>query len=298
MSRPVLHFEEVCEENIRKFAEKYPDVRDLLSDFSGAEDDAFFFTVACGCLVVRVFSYGRVSFLFPLELAGDADVFTAVEEVRRYATLEEVPLVFLDVPPERLGDLLCGFRHADVDAETPDASSYRVRIKTECELLDEFPEIAFGTVLLDALTDADAGSYGRLCRDETVNRLFGYDYREDYPDATDVTFLTLAREEFSHGSALVFAVREKTGGEFLGEATLYAFDGRGGAFFAVRLLPEWQRRGFAADAVSAMAEFAASLGMHELTGECRAENLPSVALFSKFGTPEEEGDLCRVKIAL
>ena len=235
---------------------------------------------AFGCLLVRICDGGEYLFSYPYPLTESADESGAVEEVALYALREGLPLVFVDVPRESLPILLVGFRHADVDAEDEHAETYRVTIKSECSLIKKAPEVTFGEVMLREISDCDKEPYARICLDAENNKYWGYDFREDEPDADAEYFMNVAKNERAIGTAISFAVL--CGGAFVGEAALYAFDCRGGAEMAIRILPEYQGRGLSGDILMALCEICRRIGLVRLYAEVFSENKPSVSVCSKY----------------
>ena len=252
----------------------------LLSVKEALDEDAeLAYCILHGCLLARIREWGRYSFLYPFDLGG-GDERAAVLAISEYAVREELPLVISDIPAERLGDTIRGFRHIDVDAADPLSESYSVAVKTECMLADTIPKAAFGRVSLGELQNSDAESYARLWRDRATNEFFGYDYRDDLGEIDDdAYFISMAREEFLRGVAMNFAVRAE--GEFIGDAMLYAFDGRGMAHFALRLLPEARGLGYSHEVVGAIEEAARRLSLVGLFAECKRGNERSSALLSR-----------------
>ena len=240
-----------------------------------------------GCALVRVFDMGRYFFLFPFEISDGADVKSATLAMREYAMREEIPFVVRDVPTESLY-VFFGFRHMDIDAEDEECAAYRVRIKTECELMDEIPHIVGERVELRELLPEDVPLYARLCKDENVNKYWGYDYKEDVFSPGDEYFYENAASEFSRGVAFSVAVCE--GGKFIGECTLYAFDGMGAAEFSVRLLPECHGRGFGSEAVGLLCDAARAVGLLRLRAKVSDRNAPSLAMLEGFAEGVALGD--------
>ena len=243
------------------------------------EDVEYAVSVYESCLIVRIFDMGRYLFVYPCELSERADVAAALEAVSEYAMREEVPLVFVDTPGYALSEF-AGYRHMDVDADDYDSTVYIVRIKTECELVSEIPEVKQGRVELSALSEGDIPFYAELCRDKNVNKYWGYDYSEDIKNPTDEYFYESANADFARGVAMTMAVRAM--GKFVGEATIYAFDGKGGAEFAVRLLSEYQGRGLGTEAALAAMEAARKIGLVRLYAKIMKENSSSIAMFNKI----------------
>ena len=235
---------------------------------------------AFGCLIVRIYDAGEYLFSYPYPLTESADESGAVEEIAQYALREGLPLVFFDVPRDSLPVLLMGFRHADVDAEDESADSYRVTVKSECMLIKNAPEVTVGAVTLRELRYEDKDEYARICLDAENNKYWGYDFRDDEPDADAEFFMSTAQSERALGTAISFAVICE--GKFVGEAALYAFDCRGGAETAIRILPEYQGRGLSGDILTALFEVCREIGLIRLYAEVFAENKPSVAFCSKY----------------
>ena len=252
---------------------------EIIEGFELSYDIEYALTVSHGCLLVRIFDMGRYLFLYPFEIFPSASADFAVLAIAEYARRQEIPLVFSDVPSEALLSFV-GFRHIDIDAEDFDCASYRVTVKTECQLIDEIPEIVCGRVKLNAISDLDTERYARLCKNDAVNEYWGYNYADDVENPSDAYFLETARLDFSRGAALSLAIRESGREELIGEAIIYAFDGRGGAEFAVRLLPEEQGRGLGRASVNAVVELASSIGLIRLYARVKNENAPSHAMLS------------------
>lgn len=243
------------------------------------EDSEIAYCTACGCLLIRIRQWGRYSFLYPFKLQDAANEMLAISELERYAMREELPLVISDIPVEALGEVIIGYRHLDVDAMDSECQSYSIAVKTECMLAGQIPCVSFQRVTLCALAEEHTEAYAALWRDEETNALFGYSYREDFGEVDDEHFIATAREEFARGIAMNFAVTQD--GAFIGDAMLYNFDGRGGAHFALRLLPSARGRGLSHDVVLAIIEAAHELTLTHLYAECKTENAPSAALLNK-----------------
>ncbi len=264
-------------------------VREIVDNFTvcATEDIEYAFSVSSGCLLVRIFDTGRYIFAFPYEINEDADIKNAILEVSEYAMREEIPLVFTDVPLECF-ILFSGFRHMDIDAEDEIGETFRLKINSEAELLEEIPAAQWGRVKLTKLEEADIPLYAELSRDDSNNRFWGYDYKEDIEDPSDSYFYENAERDLLMGTAVTFAVR--VSGEFVGEASLYAFDRRGGAEFAIRLLKSKQGKGLGTDTVHALIDAARKIGLVSLKARIMNENLPSIAMLSGFADATRIGE--------
>lgn len=250
-----------------------------------------------GCLLFRVFD-GEYGFMYPLPLRPDADPTAAAAEICAYAVKEEIPLVYLDAEAEDLGGLLPMFRHANIDAADRENRFFTVRVMSEAALLDEIPYLSGdGAVELTPITEDDDPIYARLCKDKDTNRYWGYDYSKDEPNPTDAYFRETAEAEFCRGVAICLAVR--VNGSFAGEATLYAFDLRGGCECAVRLLPAFRHKGYATEALTMLRELASELGLAYLCATVYSENEASVRLTKKvLDEQSREGGIVKFKSKL
>ena len=263
----MILFYDLSENSAEAVLEKLPlpksDALEIIESYADADAEVAV-SGAFGCLIVRICDDGEYLFSYPYSLTESADESGAVEEVAQYAIREGLPLVFFDVPRDSLPVLLMGFRHADVDAEGECAETYRVTIKSECMLIKNAPKVTSGAVTLRELRYEDRENYARICLDTDNNKYWGYDFRDDEPDADAEFFINSAITERKIGMAISFAVISD--GEFVGEATLYAFDCRGGAEMAIRILFDICR----------------SIGLVRLYAEAFAENKPSVVFCSKY----------------
>ena len=247
---------------------------------SAEEDTELALTVAFGCALVRIFEYGEYIFLFPIELTDDADAARALDEVVTYAVAEDVPVKIADIPREALALLFdLGYRHIDIDATDPDGECFSAVIKSECALVTRVPEISDGTLTLNALTLNDEAAYARLSREETGLEFWGYDYRSDRPDAPDGYFIQTALEERAMGVALSLGAR--LDGELIGEVVFHAYDRKGGADFAFRLLPEYRGRGLGARLYELAVRAARAHGLVRLFGRVMKKNAACLSLIEK-----------------
>lgn len=253
-------------------------VEEIVGSMLGDDDFEYAFSAAYGCVLVRVFD-GIYSFPYPIAVADDANPALAAWEIRAYAVRQEIPLVYTDVPREEIGRLVTMFRHANIDSADSYSETYTVKIPSEASIMPEIPTLSLGDVSLSPLTPEDDAEYARLCRDENLNKYWGYDYREDNPNPEDSYFREEAEGEFYRGISMTFAVRYN--GRFVGEALLYGFDFMGGCDSAVRILPEYMKRGIATKALLRLKMLASDMGLSTFYATVEDENYASEALCDK-----------------
>ncbi|MBR2465865.1 MAG: GNAT family N-acetyltransferase [Clostridia bacterium] len=295
----MLKFTEIENKNAEKIAAQLFSSDDyaleILESLDCSDPDVCY-AVTCsdGCMIIRVFDFGRYMFLYPIELFDDADSDAAVLKLSEYVRREELPFVLLDVPTAEVSRLLeLGFMHLEIDKE--DESSYRVKIKTECELASQKLSFFHNDVLLDEFTEEDIADYADICRDEELNKFWGYDYKEDAPNASDEYFYTAQKEGRTAGTSMSLAVREKD--TLVGEVQYFAFNGRGECEVAVRIARRYQSRGLGSRAMEAAIILAARLGIKVLFCDVMRENTHSVKMMRKFfeETDSQSRDLVRFK---
>ncbi|MBQ7333622.1 MAG: GNAT family N-acetyltransferase [Clostridia bacterium] len=271
-----LETQNLSEEELEYLNELKTDIENSLPEDCEAQ-----YAISDFCLSVRLFDLGRYSFIYPIALSERADEMAALLSVNEYAMREEIERIFTDVPKECLQLFIESFRHLDIDAETASADSFRVKVKTECELLDEILDFHFDGISLTSLREDDTENYARLLRDEKTNKFWGYDFREDFSEnVPDSFFIENAVLEFRRGLAITLAVRFD--GKFIGEATLYAFDGMGSAEIAIRLLPKASGRGLGKSTFKAIAEYAKRIGLIRLSAYVDKRNSKSLKYCSSL----------------
>lgn len=289
--------DEFIKENKKSFNSKSAaeSVRDMICSYlevsEGAELAA---AIASGSLVFRIFD-GEYVFTCPITLSESASVTDACEEIRRYAIREEIPVSIIDAGLYELPYVEEAFRFCESFEMDEDGEVFMVHPITEAGRVEELPTLLGERSALTAIFEDDIPDFARLCRNENTNRLFGYNYKEDYEDAPDEHFYNVMRSEEAEGLALSFAIRYE--GHFAGEASLFGFDYLGGARVAVRLLPEFYGKGLGSEALSLIIDFARDIDIKTLETAVKRENLPSIKMTGKFMSYiRDEGDTAIFKI--
>ena len=245
------------------------------------------FSLVGKTLIARVFELGRYFFLFPIPLSESADINLAVCECVKYCTLEQIEPIFSAVPKAEIGAFgSLGYRHINIDADTPDCSEYRVVLKNELSLSDFTGKYEGERISLSPLNESDTKAFAALCRDRETNKYMGYDWLSDYPDADDKTFLEVALREFNFDSALTLAVR--LGSKTVGDVAIHNLDYKGGADVSVRILPEYRRLGYAREAFSLLLDAACDMGLVRIIARVHKDNAPSLSLFAEGASSRED----------
>lgn len=232
-----------------------------------------------GCLLVRIYD-GEYFFAYPIAVTEESDEDAALDSLRLYAIKEEIPFILTDVPSECIESLSKKYSRTELYDEEGDGERFTVRFITECAGISDGDGYTFDNGLSFELpSNKYLPEYARLCRDESVNKFWGYDFRNDADGCEDEHFLREAELGFERGCTLTLFVLK--GGAFIGEALLYYFDYLGGAECAVRLLPEYSGRGLGKKTLDSLVEAARKIGLKTLYATVNSENLPSKKLFEK-----------------
>jgi RimJ/RimL family protein N-acetyltransferase len=231
-------------------------------------------------LFVRVFDGGEYFFVYPFALREGSDLEGGLISLSEYAKRELIPLRLTDVPRDELDLLSKIFPFVNASAYEDDEDAFFVRIHNELSRLDRAPCVEKGDLTLSPIDDSDGDFYFELCHDEENNKYWGYDYREDNPEADKDYFLAVARGELVAGVALSLAVKHS--GDFVGEAVLYGFDFLGGAEVGVRILPRYQGLGLGKRSLAALIELARKIKLKRLYASVMEENKVSCKMTEKL----------------
>ena len=141
-------------------------------------------------------------------------------------------------------------------------------------------DLACGKAEIRLLQSSDAAALDLLSTDDEINRLFGYDYREDDPSPAPGAFYRKAKAALFSGTELRFALL--LNGEFAGEAALDSFDFFGGCNLSFRLFPAFRGKGLASFAAAKLVDLALyGLGLKSVSAYSFKENEGSVKVLSK-----------------
>ncbi len=175
-----------------------------------------------------------------------------------------------------------------------------------CEIVDKYtvipkraidsamrlPTVKGERITLMPVKEEDGEAYRRLAGEIKRNEFWGYDYRVDYkgegiPPAE--WFLQGAKEDFHRRSEMPVGIYAE--GNLVGEVTLHRFGYRREVEIGVRLLPEWEGKGYARESVRLYAQYAfLKLGVERVEAKCCRENIRSANALLGAGMREERGD--------
>ena len=274
---PVMSYEEI--ENVRSYVE---------SDFDFGEFEVGYAYFA-GALIIRYYSdEAGYHFEAPIPISSSSDFELAYLEITEYCKLQRIPEVIIGVPVEPKELVLRGALNYSISED--EDGTLVVEIYTECMIAEELPEYLSGDVYLGEFAASYADEYEKLVKNVNLNRYFGYNITDDLPNGNGEDFINLIRDDFDRSESITLAatVMSETGENvFVGEGTLYAFDGRGGASLSFRVLPEYHGRGFGKKIFAALFRIAQQIGVHTLFAEVMRENAPSLHILESYSAPVE-----------
>lgn len=141
------------------------------------------------------------------------------------------------------------------------------------------------------IEEYDKENYFDLYVDEELNKLWGYDYREDLngnqpsPDYF-YNFQNVLKEKKQEIS---FAVRINK--ELIGELVVHNFDYFGGVEMGFRFFSSYQGKGYAFESASALKDYLFSVvKIRKLKGSCYKQNAKSRKLIEKLGMKKSGED--------
>ena len=261
----------------------------VCSDFDFGEFEAAFAYYA-GALIIRYYSEDAgYHFEAPIALSDSADISSAYCEISEYCKLQRIPEIIIGIPPEDRELMLRGAEHYNLGED--EDGSLMIEIVNECMLVDELPEYLSDDVYLGEFAASYADDYEKLIKNVNLNRYFGYNLTDDLPNGDGIDFINFVRNEFENNESMTFAatvLSDSLENLFVGEGTLFGFDGRGGASVSFRVLPEYQGQGIGKKIFLGLAGIAESIGVHTLFGEVMKGNAPSLALLRRFADSEYE----------
>lgn len=160
---------------------------------------------------------------------------------------------------------------------------YNLAVHRSIDSLSKLPALQTARLSLRAIPDEDAAAFAALARDAKLNRYWGYDWRQKAPkDPPDMWFLEDIRSDFHRKSEIPLGIYwEDT---LVGEVVLHNFGYRAEAEIGMRVLPAWQRRGIAREALLGMMEYGfLKLGLERIEAKCFKENESSALTLRAAG---------------
>lgn len=166
---------------------------------------------------------------------------------------------------------------------------YNVTPRRAIDGVAHLPLLKTERLVLKAVPDEDAAEFARLASDVDRNRWWGYDWHSDAPanmsdgETPDPAwFLAFSRGLFKDKMEMPLGIYAD--GVLAGEVVLHRFGYQAEAEIGVRLIPEYEGRGYAAEAVAGYAEYAfGKLELERLEAKHFKENVRSGKMLLNAG---------------
>lgn len=159
-----------------------------------------------------------------------------------------------------------------------------VTVKTCISLINEKVELLTERVKISAIKEEDKLDYYNLYTNDSLNKYWGYDYKEDLKNElpTPEYFYAFQQKLKESGEEFDFAVRLNE--KMIGEIALYGFDYFGGAEIGFRLTQQYQNNGYATESVKAVINyFFTELKGKLIKSRCYKQNDASKKLIERLG---------------
>ena len=137
-----------------------------------------------------------------------------------------------------------------------------------------------------ALTDA-RDIFARYASDEDVTRYLSWPRHRTVADSE--AFVQSSLDEWSRCPAGPYLIRDRRDGSLIGSTGLYAVSEDACAMTGYVLAREVWGRGYATEALTAMLQIAALMGLEELSAFCHAEHKASIRVLEKCGFSRDAG---------
>lgn len=149
---------------------------------------------------------------------------------------------------------------------------YNVYPKRVIEDISHLPQLKSERLVLKEISDMYAMPFYRLEYDSERNKYWGYDWWEHFHgQPTPEYFLRGIREDFKNKDEMPLGIFYRE--ELVGEVVLHNFGYRNDCEIGVRLLPEFEGRGFAVEALLCLMSYAFyEIDIDTITAKCFKPN--------------------------
>ena len=160
---------------------------------------------------------------------------------------------------------------------------------------DSFPILTTARLMLKPLTLSDAAAIFALRSNDEVNQFIGRKKAENLQDACD--FILKIQQNVADSTSFYWGIHATEAPELIGTICLWNLDrDKGIAEIGYELMPDYQGKGFAQEALTAVIDYSFKIGFTTITACVNAENVPSIKLlerndFKKQGRVEAHNEL-------
>ena len=258
------------------------------------------FAFISDCLIIKYDIWGIYAYSFYFENDFQEEI---VLKMMEFLTKNDKPVFFINLEREdfkKVANLSAYknlFYHCDdekfsfyINGQPNDVLIFSgINIKpSSINFIDgNFPKAIIGDgIILDEITETDVENYYSLCTDEKLNKFWRYDYEKDFflPSTYyKESFFVHQKTLLTQGISKSYAIREREGGELLGEVLVCNFTLNKTCEMGCRLLADARGKKLGAKAYKLLADFVENELSHKVKGRCHKENLPSYKMITSSG---------------
>ena len=157
-------------------------------------------------------------------------------------------------------------------------------VKNNLDLLCYIPEIRVNhEIILGELKEEDKQDYYNLYIDEKLNRLWGYDYKEDAKTEVDPDyFYNMVKTDFEHKEDFSFIIKKNN--KLIGEIVLYQLSNENDCEIGYRLIQSEQNKHITYDSLLVLLDFLKyRIKMDKVKAKSYKDNVASIHVLRKLG---------------
>lgn len=164
---------------------------------------------------------------------------------------------------------------------------FTVEVRNAMHNIVRYPSIKTARLKIGKIKQEDVANFARLARDGSLNKYWGYDWttKAGCDNPPDSWFLNDVYQDFKNKHELPLAIYYDN--TLAGEVVLHNFGYRSEAEIGMRVLPEYQHKGIAREALIATMQYAfARLNIEKVEAKCFKENTTSAYTLKSAGMKE------------
>ncbi len=153
-----------------------------------------------------------------------------------------------------------------------------------------YPKIVGERIYLGKIKKSDKEDYFKLYTNKTLNKYWGYDYKQHIKTPTKDAFFDMQSADFKSKDNMCLGIFKKGDKKLMGEVVLHNFTYDGEVEIGVRLFKKHHGNGYGAEAVKLIADYAKNTLQKRPVAKCYKRNTPSLNSLKKAGFALKNSD--------
>lgn len=145
------------------------------------------------------------------------------------------------------------------------------------------PVIKGNGLYIDKITKQDISNYYKLYVNLSLNKYWGYDYRKYIKNPTANDFFNMVNNDFKVKDNMCLAIREKKGGELIGEVVLHHFGYDNTVEVGARLFKKYHGKGYGKKAFTLASNYVLNVLNKIPVAKAYKQNIKSISALEKAG---------------